>query len=56
MSPYCSCAPLMENAGCRYCPSTAATHPTSGALGDLFLDKNKRLWFCKGGSTSEQIA
>jgi hypothetical protein len=40
----------------RLIPSTAATHPAAGALGDLFLDKNKRLWFCKGGSTWKQIA
>jgi hypothetical protein len=37
-------------------PSTAATHPTYGALGDLFLDTNTRLWFCKGGSTWVQLA
>jgi len=37
-------------------PSGAATHPTSGKLGDIFLDKNKRLWFCKGGTTWKQIA
>jgi hypothetical protein len=40
----------------RLVASSAATHPTTGALGDLFLDKNKRLWFCKGGSTWKQIA
>ena len=32
----------------RLVPSTAATHPEGGSLGDLFLDKNTRLWFCKG--------
>jgi hypothetical protein len=32
-------------------PSTAATHPASGQAGDIFLDKSKRLWLCKGGST-----
>jgi hypothetical protein len=40
----------------RLFPSTATTHPTSGALGDLFLDKNKRLWFCKGGTAWKQLA
>jgi hypothetical protein len=40
----------------RLKPSSAATHPPSGALGDLFLDKNKRLWFCKGGTTWKQLA
>lgn len=40
----------------RLFPSTAASHPASGQLGDLFLDSNKRLWFCKGGTTWKQIA
>lgn len=35
----------------RLFPSIAPSHPSRGALGDLFLDKNKRLWFCKGGTT-----
>jgi hypothetical protein len=29
----------------------AGPHPTSGQAGDLFLDSNKDLWLCKGGST-----
>jgi hypothetical protein len=40
----------------RLVPSTASSHPTRGALGDLFLDKHKRLWFCKGGSSWTQLA
>jgi hypothetical protein len=40
----------------RLLASTATTHPASGSLGDLFLDKNKRLWFCKGGTTWKQLA
>jgi hypothetical protein len=40
----------------RLQPSSASTHPSSGALGDLFLDRNGRLWFCKGSSTWKQIA
>jgi hypothetical protein len=32
-------------------PSTAATHPASGAVGDIFLDASKRLWLCKGGTS-----
>jgi hypothetical protein len=40
----------------RLMPSSAATHPANGALGDLFLDKSGRLWFCKGGKTWKQIA
>jgi len=39
----------------RFIPSLATTHPSSGQLGDLFLDKNKRLWFCKGGTSWRQI-
>jgi hypothetical protein len=45
-----------DKAQVRLVPSAAATHPESGQLGDLFLDKNKRLWFCKGGSTWKQLA
>jgi hypothetical protein len=36
--------------------SSSASHPATGQLGDLFLDKNKRLWFCKGGTTWKQLA
>ena len=32
-------------------PSAAATHPATGDAGDIFLDKSKRLWLCKGGTT-----
>jgi len=34
----------------RLVPSAAASHPSSGAAGDIFLDKSKRLWLCKGGT------
>lgn len=40
----------------RLVPSAAATHPLSGVLGDLFLDKSGRLWFCKSGTHWKQIA
>ncbi len=40
----------------RLQPATAATHPTSGAAGDLFVDRSKRLWFCKGGTRWVQVA
>jgi hypothetical protein len=37
----------------RLVPSAAATHPPSGATGDLFVDKASRLWFCiKGGPSA----
>jgi len=40
----------------RLVPSAKTTHPTSGATGDLFVDKSRRLWFCKGGTTWKQLA
>jgi hypothetical protein len=40
----------------RLQPSSAATHPTSGATGDLFLDSNKRLWFCLGGTSWKRFS
>jgi hypothetical protein len=43
----------------RLIPSAASSHPASGLLGDLFLDKSGRLWFCsQGGSLAiwKQIA
>ena len=36
--------------------STATSHPSSGARGDLFVDNSGRLWFCKGGTTWRQLA
>jgi hypothetical protein len=40
----------------RLAPSTATSHPSSGHKGDLFVDSNGRLWFCKGGTTWKQLA
>jgi hypothetical protein len=40
----------------RLAPSSATTHPHSGAKGDLFVDSKTRLWFCKGGTTWKQLA
>jgi hypothetical protein len=40
----------------RLDPSSAATHPASGAKGDLFVDASGRLWFCKGSTTWVQLA
>jgi hypothetical protein len=45
-----------KKAQIRLDPSTAATHPPSGAGGDFFVDTSKRLWFCKGGTTWKQLA
>jgi hypothetical protein len=40
----------------RLIPARSATHPDSGKAGDLFVDRNKRLWFCKGGAAWVKIA
>jgi hypothetical protein len=37
-------------------PGTRTSHPTSGVGGDLYVDQQKRLWFCQGGSNWKQIA
>ena len=40
----------------RLLPATANNHPASGSGGDLFLDKRRRLWLCKGGTTWVKLA
>jgi hypothetical protein len=37
-------------------PMRAASHPSSGQAGDLFVDASARLWFCKGGTTWVPLA
>jgi hypothetical protein len=37
-------------------PSGAASHPSTGSAGDVFVDKSHRLWFCKGGNTWVKLA
>jgi hypothetical protein len=37
-------------------PSSASSHPTTGTPGQLFVDKYKRLWYCKGTSRWIQLA
>jgi hypothetical protein len=32
-------------------PGSGATHPASGAAGDLYVDSAARLWYCKGSTT-----
>lgn len=44
-----------KKAQIRLEPSTTVTHPSSGDAGDIFLDKSKRLWLCKGGTTWVRI-
>jgi hypothetical protein len=36
--------------------ATAGTHPAKGSPGQLFVDKYKRLWYCKSTSTWIQLA
>jgi hypothetical protein len=48
-----------QKAQIRLDPSTAATHPTAGQVGDLFLDNAARLWLCVSAgnpATWRQIA
>jgi len=45
-----------DKAQIRLVPSDDQTHPSSGVVGDLFLDANDRLWFCKGGTSWKQLA
>ncbi len=45
-----------DQAQVQLVPSTAASHPSSGSAGDLFVDKKKRLWFCQGGSSWVRLA
>jgi hypothetical protein len=45
-----------DKAQVRLIPSSAAMHPTRGVLGDLFLDKAGRLWFCKGSTNWKRLA
>jgi hypothetical protein len=45
-----------DDAQVQLVAATAATHPTFGLRGDLFVDKSGRLWFCKGGGTWKQLA
>ena len=36
-------------------PSPHASHPHSGAEGDIVLDRNHRLWLCRGGRHWKQL-
>jgi hypothetical protein len=39
-----------KRAQLRLVPSAAASHPTTGAKGDLFVDTSARLWFYNGAT------
>ena len=43
-------------ANLRLPPSSAASHPTAGQPGDVFVDSSYRLWFCKGGASWVKLA
>jgi hypothetical protein len=45
-----------QRAQLRLRPSSQATHPKIGAKGDLSVDKNGRLWFCRGGTNWVRVA
>jgi hypothetical protein len=40
----------------RLVPGTAATHPTTGKTGDLYVDNAVRLWFCTKASAGTTAA
>jgi hypothetical protein len=43
-------------AAMRLMPSSSASHPRRGLGGDLFLDRSRRLWFCRGGTDWVRLA
>jgi hypothetical protein len=43
-------------AAVRMVPSSASTHPTTGKVGDLFVDAAARLWFCQKASLGSTAA
>ena len=34
----------------------AGSHPHTGSKGDLFVDHNTHLWFCRGGTSWVKLA
>lgn len=40
----------------RLAPGGRDNHPSTGSAGDLYVDKRKRLWFCRGGSSWVRLA
>ncbi|BEP16189.1 hypothetical protein acdb102_45000 [Acidothermaceae bacterium B102] len=43
-------------AALRMVPTTAATHPTTGKVGDFSVDASARLWYCQKASTGSTAA
>ena len=40
----------------RLLPFNRRTHPKKGQMGDLFVDKKGRLWYCVGGTQWRKLA
>ena len=40
----------------RLQPSESPSHPAHGEPGDLFVDADRRLWFCRGGADWTRLA
>ena len=45
-----------KSAQLQLIPSSSSNHPSTGSAGDLFLDKARRLWLCKGGKVWKRLA
>jgi hypothetical protein len=43
-------------AALRLVPATASTHPTTGKVGDVFVDSGARIWFCTHASSGSTAA
>jgi hypothetical protein len=43
-------------ASMRLLPGALPNHPPAGLIGDFYLDRTSRLWFCKGGASWHQVA
>lgn len=43
-------------AALRLVPATASTHPTTGKVGDVFVDSSARIWFCTHASSGSTAA
>jgi len=43
-------------AECHQLTAHKGAHPRVGQTGDLFVDHNHHLWFCRGGTTWVRLA
>jgi hypothetical protein len=44
-----------DTAQVQLIPGSGATHPASGAAGDIYVDSTARAWFCQGGTSWIQL-